>query len=132
MVYELDNKKINIPDKEIEKFMKNLGIPKSEAIECWLMDNDLLELDEESQALEDKAKKNKVDHGVAYKKAKKKTPKPKVVTDSKKEIFETIWNAISEKYGENAKITTDNKYIDIQNDGFSYTINLVEHRKPKK
>lgn len=132
MVYELDNKKINIPDKDIDHLMTSLSISKSEAIECWLEDNDYLEPDEEAQALNEKAKKNKVDHGVAYKKADKKTPKPKVVTDSKKEIFEVIWGAISEKYGENAKITTENKYIDVENDGFSYTINLVEHRKPKK
>ena len=132
MVYELDNKKINIPDTEINKLMTKLNISKDEAIWTYLEDNDLVELDEDTQALNEKAKKNKVDHGVAYKKAEKKAPKPKVVTDSKKEIFEAIWGAISEKFGENAQITTENKYIDIQYGGFSYTINLVEHRKPKK
>ena len=39
MVYELDNKKINIPDKEIDHLMTSLSISKSEAIECWLEDN---------------------------------------------------------------------------------------------
>lgn len=132
MVYELDNKKINIPDTELNKLMTKLNISKDEAIWTYLEDNDLVELDEDTQALNEKAKKNKVDHGVAYKKAEKKAPKPKVVTDSKKEIFEAIWGAISEKFGENAQITTENKYIDVQYGGFSYTINLVEHRKPKK
>lgn len=132
MVYELDDKKINIPDKDIEHLMKSLNIPKDEAVWCWLEDNDYVELDEETQALQEKAEKVKVDHGVAYKKADKKAPKPKKVSDSKKEIFEAIWNAISEKFGENAQITTENKYIDVQNGEFSYTINLVEHRKPKK
>lgn len=132
MVYELDNKKINIPDTELDKLMTKLNISKDEAIWTYLEDNDLVELDEDTQALNEKAKKNKVDHGVAYKKAEKKAPKPKVVTDSKKEIFEAIWGAISEKFGENAQITTENKYIDVQYGGFSYTINLVEHRKPKK
>ena len=132
MVYVLGKDKINIPDKDIDKLMNGLGVSKEEAIECWLEDNDYLEPDEETQALNEKAKKNKIDHGGAYKKAEKKAPKPKVVSDSKKEIFEVIWKAISEHFGENAQITTENKYIDVQNDGFSYTINLVEHRKPKK
>lgn len=132
MVYVLGKEKINIPDKDIDKLMNGLGVSKEEAIECWLEDNDYLEPDEETQALNEKAKKNKIDHGIAYKKAEKKAPKPKVVSDSKKEIFEVIWNAIHENFGENAKITTENKYIDVENDGLSYTINLVEHRKPKK
>ena len=58
MVYELDNKKINIPDKDIDHLMTSLSISKSEARECWLEDNDYLEPDEEAQALNEKAKKN--------------------------------------------------------------------------
>lgn len=132
MVYVLGKDKINIPDKDIDKLMNGLGISKEEAIECWLEDNDYLEPDEETQALNEKAKKNKIDHGVAYKKAEKKAPKPKVVTDTKKLLFQTIWEVVHQEYGDGAVIRTDNKYIDVESGGFSYTINLVEHRKPKK
>lgn len=132
MVYVLGKEKINIPDKDIDKLMNGLGVSKEEAIECWLEDNDYLEPDEETQALNEKAKKNKIDHGVAYKKAEKKAPKPKVVTDTKKLLFQTIWEVVHQEYGDGAVIRTDNKYIDVESGGFSYTINLVEHRKPKK
>ena len=133
MNYVLENgKTVNIPDKEIDTLVEKLDISISEAIECWLEDNDLVELDEESQALQDKAKNVKVDHGVAYKKGEKKAPKPKVVTDTKKLLFQTIWEVVHQEYGDGAVIRTDNKYIDVKSGGYSYTINLVEHRKPKK
>ena len=133
MKYKMENgKTINIPDEDIDKLVDKLDISIAEAVECWLEDNDKIEISEETKELTEKAKENKVDHGVAYKKAEKKAPKPKVVTDSKKELFQTIWAAIQAQYGENARITTDNKYIDVESNGFSYTINLVEHRKPKK
>lgn len=133
MQYKLeDGKTINIPDEEIDKLVDKLDISIAEAIECWLEDNDKIELSEETKELTQKAKENKVNHGVAYKKADKKEPKPKVVTDTKKLLFQTIWEIVHQEYGDGAVIRTDNKYIDVESGGYSYTINLVEHRKPKK
>ena len=133
MKYKLPNgKTVNIPDEEIDNLVDRLDIYIAEAVECWLEDKDKIEMSEETKELNEKAKESKVDHGIAYKKADKKAPKPKVVTNSKKELFQTIWAAVEAQYGEKAKITTDNKYIDIESGGYTYTINLVEHRKPKK
>ena len=56
MKYTLPNQKVvNIPDKIIEKSMKNLEISKDEAIEMWLEDEGYFD-NEEQLDLEQKAK----------------------------------------------------------------------------
>ena len=60
MIYELNNKKIKIPDEQIKNNMKILDITEQEAIQMYLEDEGYLE-NEEVQTLTQKAKENKTD-----------------------------------------------------------------------
>ena len=134
MKYTLPNSKvISIPDKDIEKLQKILDISKEEAIHTWLVDNDY-ETDEEADELTEKAKKSGIMHTIHGAKAensvkKERKPREKKENPLKKEIIDTIFTALSEKY--NAKVTNTEKYIDFSVDGLEFTVNLVQHR-PKK
>ena len=57
MIYNFNGKNLTIPDNELEKLEKKLDIPRNEAIQCWLDDNDYT-INEEVEELTEKAKKN--------------------------------------------------------------------------
>lgn len=134
MKYTLPNSKVvSIPDKDIEKLQKILDISKEEAIHTWLVDNDY-ETDEEADELTEKAKKSGIMHTIHGAKAensvkKERKPREKKENPLKKEIIDTIFTALSEKY--NAKVTNAEKYIDFSVDGLEFTVNLVQHRAKK-
>ena len=132
MKYQLGNKTINIPDAEIQKFMKSLDLTKEEAIQMWLEDNDY-EVNEEQAELDAKAKKVKIDHGASAidKTQKEKKPRPKVASDEKKELFDEIFCNLSDVYGQNARIEKENKLIIVQIGEKTFKIDLLEQR-PKK
>lgn len=134
MKYELDNGRIiSIPDKDLEKLQKNLNISLNEAVYTWLVDEDYIK-DETVEELSEKAKKNRITATVHQAKStnsqkKERKPREKKENPLKREIIDTIFTALSEKY--NAKVTNAEKYIDFSIDGLEFTINLVQHR-PKK
>ena len=134
MKYELDNgRTINIPDKDIENLQKNLDISYNEAVLTWLSDNDYIS-DDTVEELSEKAKKNRITATVHQAKAenslkKERKPREKKENPLKRDIIDTIFQALSEKY--NAKVTNAEKYIDFSVDGLEFTVNLVQHR-PKK
>ena len=85
MRYNFKGKSINIPDAEIEKSIKILGITKEEAIEMWLEDEGYLDNEEQAE-LEEKAKANKITatiHGASAEKKKQSKPKVVKVSDEK-------------------------------------------------
>ena len=112
MKYQLGNKTINIPDADIQNFMKSLDLSKEDAIQMWLEDNDY-EVNEEQAELDAKAKRVKIDHGASAvdKTKKEKKPRPKVASDEKKELFDEIFSNLSDVYGQNARIEKENKLI---------------------
>ena len=128
MVYLMGNRKINIPDKEIATLQKSLDLTKEEAIETWLCDNDY-EVSEEQNELDQKAKKVKINHGVAVAK-RGKIQRERKENPDKQEIIKVIANALLELVGE-IDLRNPEKYIDFNFNGVSYTINLVAHRPPK-
>ena len=128
MVYQLGKKKITIPDGELEVLQKSLDLSKEEAIETWLCDNDY-EVDEEQKELDDKAKKVKIDHGVATAK-RGKVERVRKENPDKQEIIKVVANALLSLVGE-IDLRNNEKYIDFVFNDTSYTINLVAHR-PKK
>lgn len=132
MKYQLGSKTINIPDAEIQNFMKSLDLTKEEAIQMWLEDNDY-EVNEEQAELDAKAKKVKIDHGASAvnKTQKEKKPRPKVASDEKKELFDEIFSNLADVYGENAKIEKENKLIIVKIGEKTFKIDLIEQRKPK-
>lgn len=139
MVYELNGKKIKIPDAEIEKSMKLLDLTKDEAIEMWLEDEGYLH-NEEQEELVKKVKESGIlqtIHGAGDKDKRKKSDKPKVVkvSDEKKELFTVIKENLewfAEESGGNVKIEKENKLILFEINGKTFKIDLIEQRPKKK
>lgn len=134
MKYTLENGKIvNIPDKDLENLQKTLKISQDDAIWTWLCDNDYIS-DETVEELSEKAKKNRILHGAKAEKATKaRKPREKKENPTKKQIIQTIFDALSDYYAESATITVTNaeKYIDLMLADGNFTINLVQHREKK-
>lgn len=138
MEYTLANgRTINIPDKDIEKLEKSLGVSRKEAINTWLFDEDYIS-DETADELTAKAKKNRITATVHEAKAettekKPKKPREKKENPLKRQIIDAIFAGLSENLPENVEIniTNDEKYIDFVINGMEFTVNLVQHRAKK-
>ena len=133
MKYTLKGGKVvNIPDKEIEKSMKALDLTKEEAIEMWLEDNDY-EVNEEQVALDEKAKKVKINHGASAidKSTKEKKERKVIVSDEKQALFSEILSNLQDVYGENVQIVKENKLLTVKIGTKTFKIDIIEQR-PKK
>lgn len=135
MKYTLDNNKtINIPDKEIEIYMKNLDLTKEQAIQMYLEDEGY-ETNEEQEILCQKAKDNRVTATVHQAKATytKKTQKERVKKENPtKEMVIAETAEMLKAIAENIEITNKTKLIIFELNGNKYEFNLIEKRKPKK
>ena len=128
MTYNFEGKNINIPDDEIEKSMKVLGISEEEAIDLWLCDNDYEE-DEEAEALTVKAKAVK-----RYEKAdkpRKATAKERKVDEEKKQLLNLCRIPIEGAGGIVTNVKNEAEFSFTFGDN-CYTVKLVKHRPPKK
>ena len=133
MKYTLKNGKIvNIPDKEIEQSMKVLELTKEEAIEMWLEDNDY-EVNEEQVALDEKAKKVKIQHGASAidKQNKEKKERKVVASDEKQALFDNIYHNLVEIYGGTVEIVKENKLLTLKIGQKTFKVDLIEQRPPK-
>lgn len=137
MYYILNDKKINIPDKEIEKSMKLLDISKDDAIQMWLEDEGYLD-NEEQLELEKKAKKNRITATIhdAGDRTKRKQTKPKTVkvSDEKQALFAEIHEKMCEYCDEVdgiCEILKENKLISVKIGEKTFKIDLIEQRPPK-
>jgi hypothetical protein len=97
MIRTVNGKSVNIPDKEIESYMKNLDLTKEQAIEMWLDDEGYTD-NEEQLELEKKAKESGIMrdiHGAsATDKAKKTTPKTVKVSEEKRDLFDLLYDTL--------------------------------------
>lgn len=135
MRYNFNGKNINIPDAEIQKSMKLLGLTKEEAIEMWLEDEGYLDNEEQTE-LEKKAKENKITatiHGASATE-KKKQSKPKIVkvSDEKQALFSQIESFLKNYTTYNVEILKENKLIQVKIGEKVFKIDLIEQRPPKK
>ena len=133
MKYTLKNGKVvNIPDKEIEQSMKVLELTKEEAIEMWLEDNDY-EVNEEQVALDEKAKKVKINHGASSidKSTKEKKERKVIVSDEKQALFSDIYQNLVDIYGESVEIVKENKLLTVKIGQKTFKVDLIEQRPPK-
>lgn len=129
---------VTISDEWIDKQCELLDISIEEAVQMYLADNGIVE-NEEQTALDEKAKKIKINTGAALGKERKKVERKREPNTVKREIISMIatelhdWVAEDEDDFsiENIKITNVEKYIDFTVGERSFTINLVEHRKKK-
>lgn len=122
---------VTISDEWIDKQCELLDISIQEAVDMYLADNGVVENSEQNE-LDTKAKKVKINHGATESKERKKVERKREPNETKRAIISSLINAVNEIEGvENAKITNIEKYIDFAIGDRTFTINLVEHRKPK-
>lgn len=137
LIYTFANgKKVNIPDSELKKSMEKLELSFDEAVELWLEDNDY-EVNEEQQALDEKAKKVKIQHDAVGEKPRKKSDKPRTVkvSDVKKELFYQFSQFLTKFCEENPatySVLTENKLFQVKFGGETFKIDIIQQRKPKK
>lgn len=135
MKYTMGNGKvINVPDDEVDKIAQGLGISKLEAMQVWLEDAEI-ELNEEQEQLDQKAKNAKVDRQVGAK-PRKKSEKPRTVkvSDTKQALFTYIKTAIEGyclNHGGNCAVLKENKLISVEVGGKILKIDIIEQRPPK-
>lgn len=133
MRYNFNGKNINIPDVELEKSMKILGMTKEEAIEMWLEDEGYLDNEEQAE-LEQKAKENKITatiHGASTAEKKKRNkPKTVKVSDEKQKLFNEIRSNLEDIY-DFVEVLKENKLIQVKIGEKIFKIDLIEQRKPK-
>lgn len=125
-------KKVNIPDDEIDTLVDKLDLSIAEACELWLEDN-ALQVNEEQEALDKKAKASRITATIHEAKATKERKERKVVRkeDATKE---NIIKALAERLEELAtevKIENVGKLITFKLGDDSFKLDLIRQRKPK-
>ena len=120
---------VNVPDNVIDEYVDKLGCSIEEARDAWLCDNGKA-TSAEADAMTKKAQFAGVGKIVDadYKKTERK-PRERKVNEDKKFILEQLF-ATTYTFADRTKICRE-KCIDIEYNGKSYTINLVEHRTKK-
>ena len=141
--YELQNgrylismengKKYFMEVAKVDNLQKQLKISEFEAIEMWLEDNGYL-VNEEQNALDMKAKGNKVKLATSAEKPKAKTQKERVVKSNpdKEYIVGVIAEFLEEIVGkDNVNIENKAKLITFNYKGEDYKLDLIQKRKSK-
>ena len=132
MLYELNGKKIKIPDDEIKRSMEFLGLSKSEAIQMYLEDEGYLDnpyVDE----LTAKAKEAKISHDAKSEKPRKNAGKPRErkPDEEKEKLIDILANALVAE-GFEAKVTNKSKIIEFSIGENHYKLDLIKQRPPKE
>ena len=134
MIRTVNGKSVNIPDKEIESYMRSLDLTKEQAIEMWLDDEGYTD-NEEQLELEKKAKESGIMrdiHGAsAMDKAKKTTPKTVKVSEEKQRLFNDICCRLDDLV-DDLTVLKENKLIQVVINGKIFKIDVIEQRNKKK
>ena len=93
MTYELNGKKIRIPDDELKKNMSLLNITEEEAIQMYLEDEGYLE-NEYVEQLTTKAKENKISHEAKSDKPRKYGPRERKPDEEKENLIDLLSKAL--------------------------------------
>ena len=132
MTYELNGKNIRIPDADLQRIEKGLGVTHEEAIQIWLEDEGY-EINEEQEELDKVAKASRITqtiHGARAEGAKKRTPTRK--EDKTKEGIITLLAETLKGTAEEVKIENIGKIITFKLGEDSFKLDLIRQRKPKK
>lgn len=133
MKYKIDNKEINIPDKEIKNLMETLDLTEQEAIETWLDDNDYT-TNEQVEELTKKAKAN----GTTKIKARanvenKKTERERKENPTKALIIAELFEKLTQIDNiSQLKVENKEKLITFSLNGNDYKLDLVQKRQKKQ
>lgn len=128
-----NGKKYFMEVAKVDSLQKQLKISEFEAIEMWLEDNGYL-VNEEQNALDMKAKGNKVKLATNAEKPKAKTQKERVVKSNpdKEYIVGVVAEFLEEIVGkDNVNIENKAKLITFNYKGEDYKLDLVQKRKSK-
>ena len=128
-----NGKKYFMECAKVDNLQKQLKISEFEAIEMWLEDNGYL-VNEEQDALDMKAKGNKVKLATSTKKPKAKTQKERVVKSNpdKEYIVGVIAEFLEEIVGKDSvNIENKAKLITFNYKDEDYKLDLVQKRKSK-
>ena len=133
MKYILKGKEINIPDEELDILVDKLELSIEEAVQVWLEDEGY-EVNEEVEALTQKAKDNKITatiHGARADAPKAKREVVRKENPTKEAIIQILAKAL-EAEGIAAKITNVGKIIEFETDGKKFKLDLIQRREGKK
>ena len=128
-----NGKKYFMEVAKVDNLQKQLKISEFEAIEMWLEDNGYL-VNKEQNALDMKAKGNKVKLATTTEKPKAKTQKERVVKSNpdKEYIVGIVAEFLEEIVGkDNVNIENKAKLITFNYKGEDYKLDLVQKRKSK-
>lgn len=134
MLYELKGgKRVNIPDDTIAKYRAMLGLTQSEAVQMWLEDEGY-EVNEEQEALCQKAKENRITATVHQ--AKSFTPKTqrervKKPDPTKEGIIAAIAEMLPSLNATEVEVVNAGKIITFTIGGDKYKLDLIRNRPPK-
>ena len=133
MKYILKGKEINIPDEELDNLVDKLELSIEEAVQVWLEDEGY-KVNEEVEALTQKAKDNKITATIHGAKADAPKAKREVVrkeNPTKEAIIQILAKAL-EAEGIAANITNVGKIIEFETDGKRFKLDLIQRRDGKK
>lgn len=132
MIYMLGNRRINIPDSEIQKSMQKLEISREDAIQMYLEDEGFLE-NEEQVALTQKAENSGVAKEMRRCKSIRKTEKKRErkPDPTKEEIISNLAKFLQSQGVADVQIPNVGKLITFSLNGENFTLNLVRNRKKK-
>ena len=136
MVYELNGKKIRIPDGDILRLKSTMKISAEEAVKIWLEDEGILH-NEEQENLCKKAKDSgimRTIHGASAKTAET-TPtqreRIKKENPTKGKIIAEVAKLLTE-FADDVNVTNPEKLIEFTMNGNDYKLDLTQKRKKKE
>ena len=132
MTYNLNGKNIRIPDAEIDKNSRLLGITREEAIQMYLEDEGYVENEQTAyvEELTKKAKEAKISHDAKSEKPRKQTKRERKPDEEKENLIEILANALVAE-GFEAKVTNKSKIIEFNVGDNHYKLDLIKQRPPK-
>ena len=131
--YELDeNQFVKIPQDEIDRIVKGLGVSEDDACWIWCEDNGKID-NEEQNELDKKAKESRITATIHQARAETTKERKKVERKpdpTKESIIATLAESLAEMV-ENVKIVNIGKLIEFDFQGEHYKLDLIRQRKPK-
>lgn len=133
--YELDeNQFVKIPQDEIDRIVKGLGVSEDDACWIWCEDNGKID-NEEQNELDKRAKESRITATIhqaraeTTKERKKVERKPDQVKDS---LVESLKTFLIEQGFEKVAITKVGKLVEFDCGGEHFKLDLIRQRPPKK
>lgn len=131
--YELDeNQFVKIPQDEIDRIVKGLGVSEDDACWIWCEDNGKI-INEEQEELDKQAKASRITATIHQARAEQPKERKKVERKpdpTKESIIATLAESLADMV-ENVKIVNIGKLIEFDFQGEHYKLDLIRQRKPK-